>query len=103
MSKKKSLLLVLGFLVFVPPQALAAVQDYQVVRLIAMKSDCHKDTLNRQVETESQLVFHATCKNQSHYPDGELVECSDPDDEMSCVIQTQSKQFNNLQMLQNPQ
>ena len=101
MSKLKSFQLGVAAFLLASPLTFAAIQDYQVIRLIAMKSDCRKDTLSRQSETQSQVLFHATCKNQSHYPDGVVVECSDPEDEMSCVIKTQSKQFNHLKMLQN--
>lgn len=84
----------------VSASALASVKDYQVKRLIMMKSDCVEQSLAR-TETESGgLMFVAQCKNLSHYPDGVKVLCDDPEDERSCKLQTKAKSYDHLRLLQ---
>lgn len=78
----------------------AGIQDYQVVRLIAMKSDCNRSSLKRVDKANGTVVFFSECSNVSHYPDGVTVLCVDPDNEQSCKVQTQAKQFDYLKMLQ---
>jgi hypothetical protein len=79
----------------------AAVQDYQVIRLVAMKSDCIKNDLLRTERSDGSIEFFISCKNLSHYPDGLQVTCSNVEDERSCKIKTEAKQFNNLKLLQS--
>jgi predicted NAD/FAD-binding protein len=82
-------------------EGMAAVQDYQVIRLIMMKSECVQDQLTRTDKSDGSIEFLAHCKNLSHYPDGLHVVCSDGEDERSCKVQTQAKQFNSLKLLQS--
>lgn len=89
-----------GCLLLLPISAFAGVQDYQIVRLIAMKSECSRTTLVRTELGEGKLRFHAECRNVSHYPDGVNVVCSDETDERSCTIQTEAKKFDHLKLLQ---
>lgn len=80
--------------------ALASVKDYQVKRLIMMKSDCVEQSLERNKTESGALMFVAQCKNLSHYPDGVKVLCEDPEDERSCKVQTQAKSYDHLRLLQ---
>lgn len=84
-----------------PATAVAAIQDYQIVRLVAMKSECAHDQLRRENESDDAVVFHVSCKNTSHYPDGVRVVCDDPQYASSCQIQTEAREYNFLEMLQS--
>lgn len=79
----------------------AGIQDYQIIRLITMKSDCNRKNLERTDSDDGTVTFFASCSNVSHYPDGVSVLCTDPENEQTCKIQTQAKQFNHLKLLQN--
>ncbi|EAR62090.1 hypothetical protein [Neptuniibacter caesariensis] len=79
----------------------AEVKDYQVIRLIAMKSECQREDLNRFNRDKKSVTFQAKCSNVSHYPDGVKVHCSDRGDERSCKIMTAAKEFNHLKLLQS--
>ncbi len=92
-------LLILWVLLF-SLNSYAGIQNYQVVRLIAMKSDCNRSSLKRVDKANGTVVFFSECSNVSHYPDGLTVMCVDPDNEQSCKVQTQAKQFDYLKMLQ---
>ncbi len=79
----------------------AGIQDYQIIRLISMKSDCSRKNLERTDNENGTVSFFAACSNVSHYPDGVKVLCDDPDNEQSCKILTESKKFEYLKLLQN--
>jgi hypothetical protein len=79
----------------------AGIQDYQIIRLITMKSYCNHKSLERTDSDNGTVTFFTSCLNVSHYPDGIFVICSDPENEQTCKIQTQAKQFNHLKLLQN--
>ncbi len=89
-----SVLITIGFPVY------AGIQDYQVIRLISMKSDCVRKNLERTDHHNGTSSFFADCSNVSHYPDGVHVLCEDPENEQSCKILTESKKFNYLKLLQ---
>lgn len=79
----------------------AGIQDYQIIRLITMKSDCSRKSLERTDNENGTVSFFAACSNVSHYPDGVKVLCDDQDNEQSCKILTKSKKFEHLKLLQN--
>ena len=81
--------------------AVAAIQDYQIARLVAMKSESVHDQLRREDESDDGVVFHVSCANSSHYPDGVRVVCDDPEYASSCQIQTEAREYNFLEMLQS--
>ncbi|MEM0910935.1 MAG: hypothetical protein AAGJ37_08155, partial [Pseudomonadota bacterium] len=78
----------------------ASILDYQIVRLIAMDSDCASDELTRTNNDDGTVSFFMTCTNVSHYPDGVIVHCPDATNERSCKVKTESKSFDNLKLLQ---
>lgn len=80
--------------------AVAEVKDYQIIRLIAMKSECNRKDLSRFYRDETSVSFKSKCTNVSHYPDGLTVHCIDKEDETSCKIMTAARQFNYLRLLQ---
>ena len=93
-------LLFIGIAIFAM-ESEAAVQEYQVNRLILMKSDCVKTDLVRTDKPDGSIEFMASCKNLSHFPDGLRVICSDAENERSCKIATMAKQFDSLSLLQS--
>lgn len=91
-----------GFLGSLPGPAQAELKDYQIARLIMLKSDCQLIELAREVKADRSAVFSGQCSNASHYPDGIVVLCPDIDnnDERSCRIATEAKTFDSLNLLQ---
>ena len=87
----------------VPDGARAELKDYQIARMIMLKSDCQLTALTRELKTDGSAVFTGQCKNASHYPDGIVVLCPDIEnnDERSCKIATESKTFDGLKLLQS--
>ena len=81
--------------------AMAEVKDYQVIRLIALKSECVRDGLERAYINDTGVEFSAACTNLSHYPNGIKVFCDDRNDERSCRILTKPKSFEYLNLLQS--
>ena len=80
--------------------AQATIQDYQIIRLIAMDSDCNLEELERLQNKDDTLSFIGSCSNVSHYPEGITIYCPDVENERSCKIKTDSLQFDNLKLLQ---
>lgn len=98
-------LIPLAFLLMVPCAALAELKDYQVGRLIMLKSDCQVTSLKRTEEKDGSWTYRGVCGNKTFYPDGIRVNCPDPqsNDERSCVIETKAKSFDHLKLLQRPE
>lgn len=94
--------LVASLAALVPSVTQAELKDYQIARLIILKSECQLSVLSRDVKADGSVIFTGECKNVSHYPDGIVVFCPDLDnnDERSCKIETKQKSFDNLQLLQ---
>lgn len=86
---------------FVPVSAFASVKDYQVKRLIMMKSDYVEQGLARNEAESGGLIFIAQCENLSHYSDGVKVLCDDAEDERSCKLKTKAKSYDHLRLLQS--
>lgn len=82
-------------------RANAELKDYQVGRLIMLKSECKVVTLSRNEEADGSWTYVGTCSNESFYPDGIKVTCADPEnnDERACVIHTKAKKFDSLELL----
>ncbi|MDJ0514050.1 MAG: hypothetical protein QNJ62_11470 [Methyloceanibacter sp.] len=88
---------------WMPSIAQAELKDYQIARLIMLKSGCQLSVLLRSVKADGSVAFTGKCKNATHYPDLIIVFCPDLDsnDERSCEIKTNKKSFDNLQLLQS--
>ncbi|MCG8324924.1 MAG: hypothetical protein MI673_05360 [Thiotrichales bacterium] len=78
----------------------AEINDYFIRRMILYESDCTLDELERTRTKKGGLDFHATCKNVSFYPNGLQVHCDNEDDETTCQVLTESREFNSLDILQ---
>jgi len=77
----------------------AAVLDYQIRRLIVLKTNCQIVNLARAKTKQGSLSFQAKCENVSFYPDGVEIICNDPDLETSCKVLTKEKRFDQLNLL----
>lgn len=80
----------------------AELKDYQVGRLIMLRSDCQVVGLTRKEESNGSWTYLGRCSNESFYPDGIRVRCPDPEsnDERTCVIETKARKFESLRLLQ---
>ena len=77
----------------------AEINDYFIRRLVLYESDCELATIMRKDIVKDEEKFYVTCKNVSFYPDGVDIHCSSDTDETSCVIKTESRKFNSLDIL----
>lgn len=105
-AHKRLHVLVVSLVATVPPTPVAAeLKDYQIARMIMLKSECQLNELDRHVNSDGSVRFKATCKNESFYPDGIEITCPDvdSDDERTCSINTKKKSFQNLELLQRAQ
>lgn len=88
-----------------PQSAWAEMKDYQIIRMIMLKSECQLAELKRHVREDRSVEFKATCKNESFYPDGVTITCPDIDnnDERTCAMDAKRKSFDSLELLQKAQ
>lgn len=78
----------------------AAIQEYQIVRLISYGSSCQPASLEDRSAATGPLHFHARCDDTVAFPDGMDVRCEHRDDERSCTLQTEARRFDQLRLLQ---
>lgn len=92
-------------IVFNLPPAFAELKDYQIVRMIMLKTECQLAKLKREVRQDQSIRFKATCKNESFYPEGVTITCPDIDnnDERTCAMDAKRKSFDSLELLQKAQ
>lgn len=83
----------------------AELKDYQIVRMIMLKSECQLAELERDLKPDRSVKFKASCKNESFYPDGVTITCPDIDnnDAHACVLDAKKKSFDSLELLQKSQ
>lgn len=95
------LFVLVGFLSSLGSQVRAELKDYQVGRLIMLKSECQVVGLDRTEEEDGSWTYIGECSNESFYPDGVRVTCPDPEnnDERTCIIHTKAKKFDSLELL----
>jgi len=78
----------------------AQILDYQILRLVAMKSECQRDEIQREVSDKGGLLFRVSCQNVSHYPEGLQIGCPDAHNERSCKLLNRGREFKQLHLLQ---
>lgn len=88
-----------------PQSAWAELKDYQIIRMIMLKSECQLAELTREVNQDRSAKFKATCKNESFYPEGVTITCPDIDnnDERTCAMDAKKRSFDSLELLKNAQ
>ncbi|MFW1677735.1 hypothetical protein ACFVYJ_08130 [Pontibacter sp. JAM-7] len=91
--------LIISLVVLATP-AFAQVMDYQVLRLVSLKTDCRRDNLTREITDNGGLLFQVRCQNISHFPQGVKIFCPDASDERSCVLLNKGVEFKQLMLLQ---
>ncbi|MEE7455286.1 hypothetical protein MPAR168_00220 [Methylorubrum populi] len=95
-----ALALVGGLLV--PAPARAEIKEYQIRRMLMLKTDCTVtglDTARIADDPRLRERFLATCENVSHYPDGVEIVCPDTEDERDCTLLTAKREFPHLRLL----
>lgn len=95
----------LAIALLLPQAAIAELKDYQIARMIMLKTECQLEDLKRNVREDGSVQFKATCKNISFYPDGVTITCPDIDenDERTCAMDAKKKSFDSLKLLQGAQ
>lgn len=84
--------------------AMAEIKDYQIARMLNLRTDCQLHALKRVEPKPGEAErFIGECGNATFYPDGIEVACPEPDDEWSCRVETEKKSFPKLDLLRRPQ
>ena len=79
--------------------ATAEVKDYQIRRMLMLKTECQVVGLDIETLEQGKGRFLAACENVSHYPDGVEILCPDTEDERECRIVTVKREFRHLESL----
>lgn len=85
-----------------PVPARAEVKEYQIRRMLMLKTECTViglDTARIADDPRLRERFLATCENVSHYPDGVEIVCPDTEDERDCTLLTAKREFPHLRLL----
>lgn len=85
-----------------PATARAEVKEYQIRRMLMLKTECTVtglDTARIADDPRLRERFLATCDNVSHYPDGVEIVCPDTEDERDCTLLTAKREFPHLRLL----
>lgn len=85
-----------------PAPACAEVKEYQIRRMLMLKTECTVTGLDiARIADDPRLRerFLATCENVSHYPDGVEIVCPDTEDERDCTLLTAKREFPHLRLL----
>lgn len=75
------------------------VKEHEIARFLMLKTSCVTLHLKRLNEGRHPPRFHAQCKNVSNWPDGIEIECAEYDDDRSCRVKTQERDFKQLDLL----
>ena len=92
-----------GVLAVTPIPARAEVKEYQIRRMLMLKTECTVTGLDISRLADPAAYrdrFFATCENVSHYPDGVEILCPDTEDERDCRLMTAKRDFPHLRLLQ---
>lgn len=87
-----------GMVLGLPSPCFAEVKEYQIRRMLMLKTECTVTGLEISVK-EGRDRFFASCENVSHYPDGVEILCPDTEDERDCRIATAKREFRSLDLL----
>jgi len=94
--------------------ALAEIKEYQIRRMLLLKTACGVSGLDRSgIAPDPSPTplpapppadrytdrFLATCENATHYPDGVEILCPDTEDERDCRLVTRPREFPHLDSL----
>lgn len=78
------------------------VKDRSINALVNYKTNCNIQSLTREITEENALKVTAKCANETFYPDGLVVLCSERDVDMSCEIVTKAQEFKLLNLIYGP-
>lgn len=80
--------------------AAAEIHDYMILRLLYLGTSCGVQSLERLAPPRDDWRrFKATCRDVNSFPEGILVTCKDIADDRSCLIETEAKRFDSLDLL----
>lgn len=79
--------------------ALAEIKDYEVLRFLYLHTPCGMAKVTSRDVTTERARFTAECQNQTAFPDGAVVVCSDQADDRSCRLENQHRDFKHLDLL----
>lgn len=85
--------------VLIGSDAYAEVKDFQIRRMLMLKTECQVTGLEDQAGPEGAHRFLAACENVGFYPDGVEILCPPSHDEMDCQIVTKKTEFRHLRPL----
>ncbi len=80
-------------------QARAGVKEYEVLRFLYLKTACGRATITSEVRMHEHVRFSADCQNRTAFPDGAVVVCVIGDDDRSCRLETEAKDFDQLRLM----
>ncbi|MFG5118828.1 hypothetical protein [Methylorubrum sp. POS3] len=95
-------LAVLAAALLMPAAPRAEVKEYQIRRMLMLKTDCTVtglDSARVADDPHTRERFLATCENVSHYPDGVEIVCPETEDERDCTLLTAKREFPHLRLL----
>ncbi|WP_415893000.1 hypothetical protein ACMXYN_00450 [Neptuniibacter sp. PT8_73] len=78
------------------------VKDRSINALVNYKTNCNIQSLTREITKDNALKVTAKCANETFYPDGLVVLCSERDVDMSCEIVTKAQEFKLLNLIYGP-
>lgn len=83
--------------------ACAEIKEYQIRRMLMLKTECGVSGLNIAKITGSPERFTerflAQCENVAHYPYGVEILCPDTEDERDCRMLTVKREFPHLHLM----
>lgn len=82
--------------------AVGEIHDYMIRRLVYLGTSCGADTISPVKAAAGHRRFHIVCHNTTAYPEGLSVDCSDPEDDRSCLIEEKPREFDKLDLLRPP-
>lgn len=78
------------------------IHDYMIRRLVYLGTSCGTEEITPVDAEPGHRRYRVLCRNTSAYPDGLTVDCSDPEDDRSCMIEEKPREFEKLDLLRRP-
>lgn len=80
-------------------EAHAEIKDYEVLRLLYLRSACGMASITSRDTSPEKVRFKADCQNKTAFPDGAEVVCTDHHDDRSCTVETKHRNFHSLELI----
>lgn len=79
--------------------AAAEIKDYELLRFLYLDTECGRSTIVTRELVDDVLAVTANCQNQTAFPDGAAVTCSDKNDVRTCTLSNRARSFDSLELL----